>query len=639
MGEYLKFYGLNDHATYMSGARITELVDAFDKTKTDHTINEIIQLYNLSLFIKNEVYPKDVTEQQKNKIKSLTPDLKRIISAFFGSLNSQNFSSTIKDVSLEYHKYLLELLASHKVYEKVTAENFLKVAKTNHVSLRTILTQEKIVKTYDTSIKSSLMTNSHSADYLIQANLLGNEREKIHFPSSFTKDDAHVLIERYIDSEDANPNFLELIASSGENAQIGIDAKLILKAKRKHTKWTDEFFKNNNNGIEMGCEVSITKNQTEEIEATIDGYITKLSFSREWLEHTLDYPSLLNNFIHLFGFTDSRMMLSLASYQSEQSTLEGVFTTRGKKDYPTNEVFKHKEQCSFLETAIYEGFLKHNDISLEDVIAWFFTDYLKNEFKVDGFEFSASTKSSTYLEKSRHLFSEMESAVKQFRLYVEEDGEIDPELLSITSGAVSYKGLPSLLDGKYLYLTQDQSIRDIQYLLFSDQSSVSYIDDTLKGDTFLKLLVHNEISYDNFHDHQKPTIDFLLSQGIIENVGQKLSFGNESQIIILKHIHEQESVNYYHYSDQMRTEADVMVAKGWLKKVSSLLSSAEASYFNYYLNKSEFSNGPDLRNTYLHGTQMRAVDHEEHYATYITALKLMIILVIKINDEFCLKKG
>ena len=54
------------------------------------------------------------------------------------------------------------------------------------------------------------------------------------------------------------------------------------------------------------------------------------------------------------------------------------------------------------------------------------------------------------------------------------------------------------------------------------------------------------------------------------------------------------------------------------------------------LNKVDFSNGPELRNKYLHGSQVNNVGEAEHFATYITTLKLIIALVIKMNDDFCL---
>lgn len=79
-----------------------------------------------------------------------------------------------------------------------------------------------------------------------------------------------------------------------------------------------------------------------------------------------------------------------------------------------------------------------------------------------------------------------------------------------------------------------------------------------------------------------------------------------------------------------------MVSAGWLVHRSTLLSAAEVSYFNYFLNDKEFSNGPSLRNRYLHGSQADGDDDRVHRHTYLTALRLLVALVIKINDDFCL---
>lgn len=79
-----------------------------------------------------------------------------------------------------------------------------------------------------------------------------------------------------------------------------------------------------------------------------------------------------------------------------------------------------------------------------------------------------------------------------------------------------------------------------------------------------------------------------------------------------------------------------MAAKGCITRRSSLLTDAEAKYFNYLLNGVDFSDGPQLRNKYLHGAQVNTDSEDAHFHTYITALRLTVALVIKINDDFCL---
>ena len=56
-----------------------------------------------------------------------------------------------------------------------------------------------------------------------------------------------------------------------------------------------------------------------------------------------------------------------------------------------------------------------------------------------------------------------------------------------------------------------------------------------------------------------------------------------------------------------------MVARDWATRRLSLLTDAEGKYFNYVLNGAEFSNGPALRNKYLHGAQANAFGEDAHF--------------------------
>ena len=59
--------------------------------------------------------------------------------------------------------------------------------------------------------------------------------------------------------------------------------------------------------------------------------------------------------------------------------------------------------------------------------------------------------------------------------------------------------------------------------------------------------------------------------------------------------------------------------------------------FNYYLNNKRYSNGPSLRNNYAHG-KLNYLNEEEHYNNYIILLRVIIMIILKINEDFCLKE-
>lgn len=85
-----------------------------------------------------------------------------------------------------------------------------------------------------------------------------------------------------------------------------------------------------------------------------------------------------------------------------------------------------------------------------------------------------------------------------------------------------------------------------------------------------------------------------------------------------------------------RERVKAFEACGWVFRRSSLLTDAEASYFNYFLKKTEFSNGPELRNMSLHESQPTSASESKHCRSCLIALRMLIAPVIKISDEFCL---
>ncbi|HET9894593.1 MAG TPA: hypothetical protein VFQ44_06625 [Streptosporangiaceae bacterium] len=631
----MKFYGLDDLGTYPQVEHAIEILERYDPSSRTRTISDILELHNVQLFAENNLFPKRYSDSQREACRALISKLSKTIAKFFGTISDDNIASAVVNVDYEYRADLLQLLSRYKVYDRCAASTVLPALDQTHIDVTYMLTSQNLVRFYDQEVRSRLVSDPRNAEILIRKYVEKDAHHFIYLPRSFTSADARTLLDSYLDSDHANPNFVDLIATARTIKEAGIDAKLKLKAKRKYSAWAEDFFKGNE-GVESGCEVSISDTQAEPVMESFHGLVGKFSYSRCWLEDNLDFPTILNNFLYLFEFANYYMLLSMPSYQAELGVFERALKISGRDAYPIGVRFQFKEQRSLLQTVLYYRFLQSKHVELESVIAWFFAEYIQEEFGATNLRFTPSSKLSSNLEKSRHLFSEMESVVRQFSLYVE-NGELDTELLTMTSEQIRYKNIPSLVVGKYVYAGDSQDIRSILHLLFSDQSEIRYINENVRADDGTRLLIKNHVEYDDFADYQKRSIDYLIGLGVIETAGKRVQLADIDQILIIKAIFDAESTSYYHYSTKARTRIDDMVGKGWLVRRGSLLTDAEGSYFNYNLNQAEFSNGPDMRNKYLHGSQIGADDEEQHFRTYITALKLLIALVIKINDDFWLR--
>jgi hypothetical protein len=630
----VKFYGPGDLAAYWQVDRIAEVVARFDATTAPASVGDAIELHNVELHLAAGILPASYSEAERAAALALAPQIHAAVAKFFSSLDLTNIAAQLGQIPYNYRPDLLELLGRNKAYERCDAEVMLAALTAAGVNFAEMLGCKKLVSVYDGQIRDLLIADPRNAEHLIRKYLQSGVSSDINLPKSFTLSDMGRLLTHYIDDAVANPNFVQLIATAPIGGELGIDAKLKLKAKRRRELMVKEIFKDNP-GTESGANMSISDSQDEPVIAELDGMVATFTYSRGWLDQTLDNASILNNFQHMFEFADGQVLLTLPSFPAELGVFERFMTTKGRRDYHVGAGFRGKDMSSLLQTHMYRNYLASKDIDLEAVLAWFFGTYLVEEFGALNFTYVPSNRTSSYLEKARHLFAEMEGVANQFRHYVQ-DGEVDRELLTITSDPVAYDQIPSLLDGKYVYATDDKEIRGVLYLLFSDQSGLTYINDALNDSNASGLLIKNEVSYTDFHEHQLPSVDHLVSLGVLENTGTRVQIANTEQFQILHSLFAKQVATYHHLSPAGRAQVDALGDRGWVTRRASLLSEAEASYFNYFLNKTEFSNGPELRNKYLHGSQANSESESEHFQTYVTALRLILALVIKMNDEFCL---
>ena len=82
-------------------------------------------------------------------------------------------------------------------------------------------------------------------------------------------------------------------------------------------------------------------------------------------------------------------------------------------------------------------------------------------------------------------------------------------------------------------------------------------------------------------------------------------------------------------------DIDELLTNDHLFAESTLFSIPEQQYLDYILNKATYSDGLELRNKYSHGTT--STNEIEYYKNYVEFLKIMVLIIIKINEELCMK--
>lgn len=630
----LRFYGAGDFATYWQVDRAAEVVEGFDPASPPGDVNGILELHNARLFVEAGFTPRDTGEEERAALIANAAPIRRAVAQWINSLDDDNVVEKLTEVDWQYHEHLLDLLAGLGAFGRCSAAAMLTALDGAGVHLGDMLKSKRLVDAYDTTVRDRLLAEPRQGELVIRHHLEGASKSETFLPSSLAPADSRSLMEAYIGSAEPNPNYLKLIANAPIDSKTGVDAKLVVLAKRRYEAMVEDLFKTTP-GVKTGCSVSVSSTQVEPVTAALNGMVLEYTFSEAWLEGTLDFPSVLNNFQFLFEFAPHDGLLTLPAFEGERRGLELALGLHGAKDYRTGHVFAAKDRATLLQTVMYQRYLATKDIDLEEVIRWYFKEHLPEEYGITGFVFNPSSPTANFLERCRNLFAEMESVALQFGLLVE-DGAIDHDLAAAGADQVRYRTIPSALEGKYVYATDRPEIRAILHILFSDQSHLTYINEVLSGDTAVDLLVRNEVAYESLHEHQQPLVDRLIEFGVAENTGKRVRLKDLDLFCVLKSLYAYEAVAYHHLNTRSRAHVDAMLDAGWLVRRSSLLTEAESAYFNYNLNSVDFSNGPKLRNKYQHGSQPKSEGVAQHQQTYYSALRLMVALVIKMNDEFWL---
>ncbi len=636
--EKVKYLSADDLMCGYYLKRSEKFIKEYKKEKNVQDINDIISLNNIKKYFDNDIYLGEWTVDEIKHYKNIMKTSYRMIAKFFNSINENNFAIFYNNVDIDYKDNFWELVAKFKVYENISQEKFKEFITTSKVWLYQILKRKNMVEHFGRIIRDYMLNDYLSAELLLNQYEMKHNREKepLYFPKDLNSADKETIICNYIDSEKPNLNYLRLITNvQSSTGRLELSPRTLLKSKKKVEEQERQFFYENSG---MHCEtlVAFSKTQDDEVVARINGQKNKITYSIKWIENNMDFATLLNNFIYLFEFVDLQMRCLFVNKFNRMSVFERFLVTISKNAYTTGIAFEQINMITLFQITGYYNVLFSIGIRLEEVIEWFFEDFIANEFDANNFKISMPSASSTFLEKCTIIAPAMESVLKQFSLFVKE-GQVDYELLEIQSEHLIYKNIPSLVQKKYAYGIGNE-FNKASFLLFSDQSGLGYNDKTKKSyNNFFKYMSKEKVKKKDFPDYCISQINWLIErQYLTIDETKHIIFKDKTNIMILRDLYYNEVISYWRYPESGRNVLNELEKKNVIEFESSLFSRPEQDYINYFLNKSKFNNGLDLRNKYSH-TQPRSMANEKiHNQNYMIFLRLFIILVIKINDDFCI---
>lgn len=607
---------------------------------TPSNINDVIELYHIKKLLDNNCRLTAWDDDYLNQLKVQVKDYNGIIAKFFKAISVEQIEVIYESIEWGYRQTFWDIIDQFKMFNIISADVLKRIAQENANDFRTILKCGFIVEKFKGIIRDILLSKSDSAHIIIDKYIARHNSpsdRELFLPSNLTMEDKEYIISRYLESDSPNLNYVRLICQNKDEQKNLILSPLIkVKANKLAEKLNDELM-NDERTVIVEQKVGIEFSNIEGIKPCsfkMENDIPKYTYSVRFIKQC-DNVQLIANSCYLFNWMNRHFLLELINKNSEVDVLESIAFDMSKNAYPAFNYFLTRNRISLCQLCGYNDILTGMQTSVEQELKKNYEAHLKGKYNYPSLVLNFPNVTDSWLNKCRVLLPELDSVVKQYNTYVEYD-EVDIDIIKYSKPLKVTEG-KSLLVNKYFEINKDNiDISRVLYNMFASGAMLNYVEpykDKHYHCLYDLLSNENSVSYNNYEDDQKHEIDFLVNQNILKKDDNGLLLFNIEQTIALQSLWEYHACAYWHYNTEGRNALDEMFTKGWVVKKDNLLTTEERKYFSYCLDNSEFTNGLAYRNHYAHGSTPPKDNENIHQTAYFTILKLLTILILKIEDD------
>lgn len=634
MGYRVHWFSRNDMSIGYHLPRIEQIIEEFNIAKDITDVNDILELFEITKFVENGAYPKSWGQDMLSMVKQFKP----IVAKYFKQITKSELSNIYRSIDFGYRDSFWEIIDVFEI-KGLIDENSLQTSFNESWELRELMYREKLVKRHGGLLRRFLISNPHSAEWLLNEYVAEHSiggHKTMYFPKELTSEDVSQILEKYIDSDDPNINYVRLLEHTKLIHTFKVSPSIRLKAKRKAKKLNDKIFSGDSaTRMHYAYSVIIRPNAaSKSVEYDEDGTKCVVYDVDELVNSSISGTlRLLRTHFDMLSYFN---LLDLIPKESEVESLEKIFAIRSKRNYDALTQFKLKEMTSILHMESLYFVLTQHGKNLEDIISEYYNVYLKDRFGYPSLMLSLP-KHGDWFTKCRLIYPEIESIARQYQLYVEND-EIDPELLEL-SDPMKVTSIKSKLDVRYYKINpENKDIQLLLHLLFSDQTMLTYIDPYKENryKNFCHMMMNvEEVPFDSYPEYERSTLNTLVNLGCIRiDDDGMIRVVDQFDFTLYKLLYDYGVIPSYFMYANNTGKIDVLLDKGWVLPSDNLLTPKEQDYYSYYLDNERFDDGPAYRNRYAHANKVKISDDEKgHKYAYYRMLLLLMILLLRIEDD------
>lgn len=540
MGDRVKFFGKNDLSISFYFGRMEEVFDSFLREGLrNKTFSDIIELENSMKIFELGNYHISWNDDYIQHIKSLLPIFQKYCKEFCGRATEYDISQyiiTLKE-EYDYRDNFFEIFVNYKYASRLEEDKFEILFWESGLPLHYLLRSDYFYKSYPRFMNDAFLSKTSHIEIVL--NNYTEEEKKYFIPDEISREEWNSLLDDYINDESSNLNYLSLLLNpikglGKQYFQVSDIQKLKIK-KRLEVFYSN--FGEDNTSLHVVFEVFLDKkvykqkkrdyeekSDLEPAEIIDKSFISSLIASaenrnpdrltlnmtslvdREWIIENRNFESLVNYLLTDPDIFSENNRLLLPTFPNKEllggTRIAGV---RTRDSYIDSQFFHIKNKQIIYKIMAYQKVLGELDLSIEKIIEWFF---FGRETPVNWLQFSFSPKEDAVENKISTIFKNEEKIRKQYQLLLEHR-LIDKDLYNITNASPNIAHLRSFINKKYAYLTDNDTINIILQLMFSDQSSLTYINEKLNGKTFMALIENNEVKLDDFFSVSETQYSFF----------------------------------------------------------------------------------------------------------------------------------
>lgn len=643
MRDRVKYFSNFDLSVSHYLQKAGKIVEKYHSGWKPDGINDVIELYNIWLFVDNGLYLKNWSDEILKEIQ----DYKNVVILYFKQMDVLSWPKTYHQVVFDYRDDFWEIIDRFDITGIITQETLREALSQNTYELRYVLEREKLVKQYDTIVADLLKSNENTAEWLlsefVEEKRLGNN-DNLYFPASFSLKDRESAVSEYLDRPEPNLNYVRLVRVAKKDSNLRLSDEVVLRAARVEERLNNQFF-NRENSVHFQFAISLNDEPNKPlkwIERDKDSNPILCYSKRKMLEFR--DAELIHYCRYVFEMLTMDGMIFLVSKESDAGVMERLMGLNGKYSYPTNIAFRYNEAISLLQIGAMINVLQSDGRTLEAAIKAFYERHLKQNYGYPSNTLTLPDSSLDWVSKCRIIAPEIEIIAKRYDQFARK-GEIDEELLQMNTGAFKATGTISCNKNKYYTLKgQPGGLYRLFYLFFSDQSLLSFVDPFKEQHygSFYQLLAEQDgkIKYDNYEQYQLRDIDFLIEEGFLsKDEDGCLSVEKKMEIGLLRQLYEYHTCPIAAYGVYGQDLLRQMREKEWLAVDNHLFSIKERNYLDYYLYNTPFTNAPALLNRYINGSNSNPGQENAHKNAYYRLLIILILELLKIEDDLICKRS